>query len=35
MALTGSPFKHDAKDIDKDGDMDVIGQPGTEVGWAA
>ena len=24
MALTGSPSKHDAKDIDKDVDMDVL-----------
>jgi hypothetical protein len=35
MALTGSPSKHDAKDIDKDVDMDVIGQAGDEAEWAA
>ncbi len=27
--------KHDANDIDKDVDMDVIGQAGDEAGWAA
>ena len=35
MALTGSPSKHDAKDMDTDVDMDVIGQAGDEAGWAA
>ena len=25
--------KHDAKDLAKDMDMDVIGQPGAEAGW--
>ena len=29
------PFKYYAKDIDKDVDMDVIGQAGDEAGWAA
>ena len=27
--------KHDAKDLAKDVDMDVIGQPGAEARWAA
>ena len=27
--------KHDAKDLAKDVDMDVIGQPGAEAGWPA
>ena len=25
--------KHDAKDLARDMDMDVIGQPGAEAGW--
>ena len=35
MTLTGSTSKQDAADIDKDVDMDVIGQPGVEAGWPA
>ena len=27
--------KHDANDLAKDVDMDVIGQPGAEAGWPA
>jgi hypothetical protein len=33
MALTGSPSKHDAKDLAKDVETDVIGQPGAEADW--